>query len=135
MFQSVRRRRGKAVKVPEPLVSQVEQALRQRELIDVRAGKVRRRGYHFIAQTTEERRSLALEFCALFTKGLLDKLALSEAETGTYLRNHYLHLDAARLAEFQQRLDEALTKLADEFATDASSRSRFLNVLVTATPF
>ncbi len=135
MFQSVRHRRGKAVKVPETLVTQVEQTLRQRGLIDVRAGKVRRRGYHFIAQTTDERRSLALEFCALFAKGLLDKLALSEAETGTYLRNHYLYLDAARLAEFQRRLDAALTKLADEFATDASSRSRFLNVLVTATPF
>jgi hypothetical protein len=134
-FQSIRHRRGKAVKVPETLVTQVEQALKQRELIELRAGRVRRRGYHFVAQSTEERRSLALEFCALFAKGLLDKLALSESETGTYLRNHYLYIDAARLAEFQERLDAALTALADEFAIDASSRSRFLNVLVTATPF
>ena len=134
-FQSIRHRRGKAVKIPETLATQVEQALKERELIEIRAGKVRRRGYHFVAQSTQERHSLALEFCALFAKGLLDKLVLSEAETGTYLRNHYLHIDAARIAEFQQRLDAALTKLADEFAIDASSRSRFLNVLVTATPF
>lgn len=134
-FQSIGHRRGKALKVAESVIAQVEQALKHRELIEVRAGRVRRRGYHFIAQSTEERRSLALEFCALFIKGLLDKLVLSEAETGTYLRNHYLHIDAARLAEFQQRLDAALTALADEFAADASSRSRFLNVLVTATPF
>ncbi len=134
-FQSIRHRRGKAVKVADTVVGQVEQALKQRDLIEIRAGRVRRRGYHFIAQSTEERQSLALEFCALFTKGLLDKLALSEAATGTYLRNHYLHIDTERLAEFQQRLDAALTTLADEFATDASSRSRFLNVLVTATPF
>ena len=134
-FQSIRHRRGKAVKVSEALVAQVEHALKERELIETRAGKVRRRGYHFVAQSTQERHSLALEFCALFAKGLLDKLALSESETGTYLRNHYLHIDAARIAEFQKRLDEALTTLADEFAIDASSRSRFLNVLVTATPF
>lgn len=63
------------------------------------------------------------------------KLALSEKETGTYLRNHYLHIDANRVTEFEQRVDAALTQLADEFATDASAGTRFLNILVTATPF
>ncbi len=135
LFQTIRQRRGKAVKVADAQVAQVEQALKERDLIELRAGKVRRRGYHFVAQSTQERRSLALEFCALFVKGLLDKLVLSEAETGTYLRNHYLHIDSVRIAEFHKRLDGALTQLADEFAIDASSRSRFLNVLVTATPF
>jgi hypothetical protein len=134
-FHIVTRRRGKPVKVPAALAAQVEEILRQRDLIEVRGVKVRRRGYHFVARGTQERQSLALEFCALFVKGLLDKLALSEAETGTYLRNHYLHIDPERLPDFQRRLDQALTRLADEFATDASARSRFLNVLVTATPF
>lgn len=129
------RGRGKAAALPKTLLPQVEQILAARRLIEVRAGKVRRRGYHFIAQSTEERQALALEFCALFAKGMLDKLALGESETGTYLRNHYLHIDASRLAEFQQRLDQTLTKLADEFATDASARTRFLNVLMTSTPF
>ncbi|RDJ94331.1 hypothetical protein B4Q13_15165 [Lacticaseibacillus rhamnosus] len=38
------------------------------------------RGYHFVAQSVQERQSLALEFCALFTKGLLDKLALAKRD-------------------------------------------------------
>ena len=134
LFQALPGRRGKPA-APTGLVPQVEDILKQRELIEVRGGKVRRRGYHFVAQSSKERQALALEFCALFTKGLLDKLALSEGETGTYLRNHYLHIEADRLAEFHRRLDEVLTKLADEFATDATTRSRFLNILVTATPF
>ena len=35
----------------------------------------------------------------------------------------------------QRRLDEAVTKLADEFLTDKSPRTKFLNVLITSTPF
>jgi hypothetical protein len=132
-FQTGQRRRLAAV--PKTLVAEVEQILTARQLIEVRAGKVRRRGYHFIAQSGQERQALALEFCALFAKGVLDKLMLGETETGTYLRNHYLHIAPERLREFQQRLDDALTELADEFATDASARTRFLNVLVTSTPF
>ena len=115
--------------------AQVEETLDERELVEVRAGKVRRRGRHFVAQSTAERQALALEFCALFAKGLLDKLALPDVDTGTYLRNHYLNIDPARLPEFQQRLDAALRALAEEFAGDATPHSRFLNVLVTATPF
>jgi hypothetical protein len=134
-YRTIRHRRGKTTVAPDALVAGVETALRQRDLVEVRAGKVRRRGYHFVAQSTSERLSLALEFCTLFAKGLLDKLVLSEEATGTYLRNHYLHIDPARMPEFQRRLDEALAKLADEFAIDASARARFLNVLVTATPF
>ena len=132
-FQTGRGRRQTAA--PRTLVAQVEETLTARQLIEVRAGKVRRRGYHFIAQSGQERQALALEFCALFAKGVLDKLARGDTETGTYLRNHYLHIAPERLPEFQQRLDDALTKLADEFATDASARTRFLNVLVTSTPF
>ena len=101
----------------------------------MRAGKVRRRGRHFVPQSTDERRALALEFCALFAKGLLDKLALADADTGTYLRNHYLNIDPARLPEFHQRLDAAVRALAEEFAGEPSRDSRFLNVLITATPF
>ena len=66
---------------------------------------------------------------------MLDKLALPEADTGTYLRNHYLNIDPERLPEFHQRLETALLTLAEEFAADASTQTRFLNVLVTATPF
>jgi hypothetical protein len=134
-FEASHRGRGKARPVPRTLVAQVEQVLAARQLIEVRAGKVRRRGYHFIAQSGQERQALALEFCALFVKGLLDKLVLAETDSGTYLRNHYLHIAPERLAEFQQRLDSSLTMLADEFAIDASARTRFLNVLAISTPF
>jgi hypothetical protein len=60
---------------------------------------VRRRGRHFIAKDTPEREALALEFRALFAKGLLDKLALPESDTGTYLRNHYLNINRRQLPD------------------------------------
>ena len=134
-FRTAPPRQARAIVVTDALAQQVEETLRSRELIEVRAAKVRRRGRHFVAQDNEERQALALEFCALFAKALLDKLALAEAETGTYLRNHYLNIDRQRLAEFQRRLDDSVRKLAEEFATDASAGTRFLNVLVTSTPF
>lgn len=127
------RRRAGAVVVSEVLARRVEKTLREKELIEIRSGKVRRCGRHFVAQDTQERRALALEFCELFAKGLLDKLALSETDTGTYLRNHYLNIDPARLTEFQRRLDDALRTLAQEYATDATAQTRFLNILVTST--
>jgi len=109
--------------------------LRERALIEVRGGKVRRRGRHYVATDIKERQALALEFCALFAKGLLDKLALADTDTGTYLRNHYLNIDPARLVEFQKRLDDTLRTLVQEFAADASAQTRFLNILVTSTTF
>jgi|SRR5215470_12182495 len=134
-FRTLQGRRTADAKVAEPLARRVEDTLIERDLVEVKAGKVRRRGRHFVPQNVEERRSLALEFCGLFAKGLMDKLALPDVETGTYLRNHYLNIDAARLPEFHKRLDAALRALAEEFAGDPSADSRFLNILVTATPF
>jgi len=128
------RRRGGSAKPPsDALVTQVEDLLRDRELIEIAGGKVRRRGRHFVACDTEDRQALALEFCALFAKGLLDKLALPDVETQTYLRNHYLHIDPARLPEFQTRLDAALRALVDEYSADPTAQTPFLNVLVTST--
>jgi hypothetical protein len=118
----------------EAVSKQVEQLLRDRRLIETKGAQVRRKGRHFVAQDTNERQALALEFCALFAKGLVDKLALPDADTGTYLRNHYLNIDATRLPEFHRRLDEAARKLAEEFAADKSETTRFLNILITATP-
>jgi len=114
-------------------LAQVEKLLRERDLVAVARGKARRLGRHFVARDTEERQALALEFCALFAKGLLDKLALPDEPTGTYMRNHYLNIDRTRLEEFQRKLDAELRKLAEEYAADASEATSFLNVLVTAT--
>ncbi|MEW6268609.1 MAG: hypothetical protein AB1689_04850 [Thermodesulfobacteriota bacterium] len=114
-------------------LGQVEQLLAQRGLIALERGKVRRLGRHFVAVETEERQALALEFCTLFAKGLLDKLVLPDQATGSYIRNHYLNIDRTRLDEFERRLDAELRKLAEEYAADASEATSFLNVLVTAT--
>ena len=134
-FRTLQGRRTADAKVAEPLAKRVEETLVERELVEVKGGKVRRRARHFVPQNLEERRALALEYCGLFAKGLLDKLALPEADTGTYLRNHFLNIDPARLPEFHRRLEAALRALAEEFAGDPTPDSRFLNILVTATPF
>jgi hypothetical protein len=128
-------RRSQRKPLAAAVAGRVERLLRDRGLIEVQGARVRRRGRHYVAGDVEERQSLAVEFCALFVKGLLDKLVFPEAETGTYLRNHYLNIEEERLPEFQRRLEEALRGLAEEFAADAGRDTRFLNVLVTATPF
>jgi hypothetical protein len=127
-------RRSQREPVDEALAKQVEALLRDRGLVEVEGRRLRRKERHYVARDPEERQALALEFCALFVKGLVDKLALPEADTGTYLRNHYLNIDAERLPEFQRRLDAAVTALAQEFAADESEQTRFLNILVNATP-
>jgi hypothetical protein len=134
-FRAAPKRGKRAVAASDELVGRVELTLRERELVEVRAGKVRRMGRHFVATDLKERHALAIEFCTLFAKGMLDKLALAEQDTGTYLRNHYLNIDRKRLPEFRNRLEAALKDLAEEFATDASPDTAFLNVLVNATPF
>ena len=69
----------------------------------------------------------------MFVKGLLDKLALPDVPTGTYLRNHYLHVKPDQLAAFQTELDASVAALVKKFATDASPLNPFLNVLITST--
>jgi len=134
-FSAAPRRAAKRTVASDGVAAQVEETLRAKGMVEVQGRKVRRKQRHFVAKDIEEKQALALEFCVLFAKGLLDKLALAEADTGTYLRNHYLNIDAQRLPEFQQRLDATLRQLAEEFATDAGPDTRFLNVLVTSTPF
>jgi len=134
-FRAVKGQRRVEERASADLIARVERALRDRELVEVKDDKVRRRGRHFVAQGTEERQALALEFCALFAKGLIDKLALPEKDTGTYVRDHYFHVAPERVHEFHRRLDEVLRGLAEEFADDPVARNRFMNVLVTATPY
>jgi hypothetical protein len=134
-FRATPRGRGAAAAAPTGLIADVETALKQRQLVEIRAGRVRRRGHHFVARTVDERRAMGLEFCALFVKALLDKLILAEVDTGTYLRNHFLYVDPEELPEIQRRLDEAVTRIADEFARGPSPQRKFLNMLITSTPF
>lgn len=115
-------------------VTRVAALLRERKLVEQKQGRVRRVARHFVATTIEERRALAMEFAAIFAKALLDKVSLPEKSALTYLRNHYLHIDRARLPEFQQRLEAAARALTEEFAADADAGTEFLNVLLVATP-
>lgn len=127
-------KRSQREPLDENLAQRVEQVLIERGLIALSGRNVRRKGRHFVASNSAERQSLAIEFCALFIKGLIDKLALPDADTGTYLRNHFLNIDAARLPEFHARLDAAVRALAEEYAADPGTETRFLNILVNATP-
>ncbi len=115
------------------LDQRVEDTLKRHELVEVRAGKVRRRGRHLQAEGVEERRTVARQFAGLFAKGLIDRIALPEADTGTYLRNHYVNVDRARLDEFHAALDDALRALTERFAATPSRETAFMNVLTTAT--
>jgi hypothetical protein len=114
-------------------VDKVIKLLRERKLIEQRAGRVRRVARHFVASSPEERRALATEFAAIFAKSLLDKLALPERAASSHVRNHYLHIERERIPEFFRRLEKAARELAEEFAADAGPGSEFLNVLITAT--
>lgn len=134
-FRSPPGRGAKKMTVPDELAKRAEGILRQRGLVEISGSRVRRRGRHYVATEGKERHALAIEFCTLFAKALLDKLALAELETGTYLRNHYLNIERERLPEFRRRLEEALRSLAEEFAAVPSSQTDFLNVLVAATPY
>ena len=128
-------RGARANAVADALARQVEETLVQRELVEVRAGKVRRRGRHFVAKNTEERRRWRWNSAPCSPRACSTSWRCPSSDTGTYLRNHYLNIEPARLPEFQQKLDESVRRLAEEFATDASAQTRFLNVLVTSTTF
>lgn len=115
-------------------VTRVAALLKERGLVEQAKGKVRRVSRHFVATTLEERRALAMEFTAIYTKALLDKVSLPERAASTHLRNHYLHIERDRLPEFYKRLEKAARGLAEEFAADAGAGTEFLNVLVVGTP-
>jgi hypothetical protein len=131
--RAVPRRPGQTGAASQGDVARVEAMLRERNLVELRGGKIRSARSHYVAQSVEERWSLSIEFCALFVKGLLDKLALSDVPTGTYLRNHYLHVEPDKLELFQNQLDASVTALVNQFAADATPRNPFLNVLITST--
>jgi hypothetical protein len=115
-------------------VARVSNLLKDRGLVEQAKGKVRRVSRHFVATTLEERRALAMEFTAIYTKALLDKVSVPEKAAATHLRNHYLHIERDRLPEFYKKLEKMARGLAEEFAADASANTEFLNLLLVGTP-
>jgi hypothetical protein len=132
-FRRDGKRRRRSADEETALDRRVEETLKHHDLIEVRRGKVRRRGRHLQAEGVEERRAVARQFAGLFAKGLIDRIALADADTGTYLRNHYLNVERARLDEFHAALDAALRTLTERFAATPSRNTAFMNVLTTAT--
>jgi len=133
-FRRDRKRRKRPPGEETALDTAVEATLRDHGLIETHGGKVRRRGRHYQAESRSERRAVADQFAQLFAKGLLDRVALPEVDTGTYLRNHYLNIERERIAEFHEALEVALRELTERFATTPSDETEFMNVLATATP-
>ncbi len=134
-FRVLPRQRRQQAQASASLAQHVEALLLERGLIEIQGDQVRQRDRYFAAETPEQRQTLAMQYCVLFLKGLLDALLFSPAETGTYLGNQYVDIDPARLPEFQQRLAQVVEQLVREFATDASPHTRLLNVLLTSTLF
>jgi len=132
-FRRDGKRRRRSAGEEAALDRRVEETLKRHALIEMRGARVRRKGRHLQAEGAEERRAVARQFAGLFAKGLVDRVALPEVETGTYLRNHYLNVERGRLKEFQAALDRALRALTERFAATPSRDTEFMNVLTTAT--
>jgi hypothetical protein len=133
-FRREGKRRPRTAAEEAALDAGVEKILRQHGLAEIRSQRVRRKGRHLQAEGPEERRAVAQQFSELFAKGLLDRVALPDADTGTYLRNHYANIERARIREFHEALDAALRTLTERFAATPSRETVFMNVLTTATP-
>lgn len=132
-FRRDGKRRRRTAGEESALDLRVEDTLKRHDLVELRGGKVRRKGRHLQAEGIDERRAVARQFAGLFAKGLIDRVALPEAKTGTYLRNHYLNVERARIDEFHEALDAALRALTERFAATPSRDTEFMNVLTTAT--
>ncbi len=103
------------------------------KLVEVKGDKVRRLGRHYVADSPAEKQSLAIEFCGIFMKALLEKVVRQEKQT--YVRNHYLHIPDKKIKEFHKKLDHAVRKVVEEFATSEKDGEKFLNIFMTSNPF
>ncbi len=126
--QVARAVRGKAKRLD---VDRVVALLRERGLVEQQAGKVRRVARHFVASSPDEKRALAMEFAAIFAKSLLDKLSVPEQAASSHVRNHYLHIERTRIPELYQKLETTMRALVEEFTTNPTATTEFLNILVT----
>ena len=120
-------------KIDEKRIDQIQAFLSEQELIEIKGKRIRRCGHHYEPHDTEQRLALATEYSVLFLKGLVDRLAFHDEDRGSYLRNHYLHVDPEQIPNLQADLDKALRGLAKKYGKARSKETEFLNVLTTAT--
>lgn len=115
----------------ENLLEIVVKILKKQHLIEERAEQVRRLGRHYVPDNPDEKQALALEFCTIFTKTLLEKVVRKDQKT--YLRNHYLQIPEEKIETFHKQLDQMVKDMAETFATEEGEAGPFLNVLITST--
>lgn len=106
--------------------------LKRQGLVRQKGDQVRRSGRHYAPESPAETRSLAMEFCGIFAKGLLEKFVRKEKKT--YVRNYYLHIPEKKIEAFHRRVDAALRQAVKDFAADETDTGKFINVLTTSTP-
>jgi hypothetical protein len=119
-------------KRPTHSFNRILDILKRQGLIQIKGNRVRRGGRHYAPESPEEARSLAMEFCGIFTKGLLEKFVRREKKT--YVRNYYLHIPDKKIESFHRQLDAAVCQVVKEFAVDEQDDGKFVNVLTTSTP-
>lgn len=105
--------------------------LQQKNLAEIRADKVRRQGRYYMPQNPAEQHSLAMQFCTIFIKGLLDKLVVQEKDT--YLCNHYLQIPKKDIAEFHSKLHHTVRRLVEEYPRE-EGELEFLDILISSVP-
>jgi hypothetical protein len=113
-------------------INRVLDTLKRQGLIEHKGDRVRRGGRHYMPESPEETRSLAIEFCGIFSKGLLEKFVRRESKS--YIRNYYLHIPEKKIETFHRRVDAAVRQVVKEFAVDETDAAKFINVLTTSTP-
>ncbi len=119
------------VHLPADLLESVEKIVLAQGLIKIQGSQVCRLENHYVAKSPEEKQALAMAYCGIFTKSLLDKIVLKEKKT--YLRNHYLQIPEDQVESFHQALDDAIRNLTKEFADKEGDARTFLNVLISST--
>ncbi len=119
------------LKSPSGLLESVQKIIKAQGLIEIRENQVWRLKSHFVAKDPDEKQALAMEYCGIFTKALLDKIVLKEEKT--YLRNHYLQIPEDRITAFHKALDEAVRSLTEKYAAEGGDAMTFLNVLISST--
>lgn len=126
--------RTAGVKAPSTTTRErIEKILTDQKMIERKGRRIRLRSRVYLASGDDERYALALEFCELFAKSMLDQLALPDRETDTYVRNHFANVDPDDLPAIQQEIDRTMAGIIKKYDRGGEGDRRFLNVLVNAT--
>lgn len=112
-------------------LERVLRILKDKKLVAIQEGKVRKLARHLHATDPGERLELAIEFASIFAKALTDKIV--RQRSSTYLKNHFLSIPRDRVGALTRRIDEAIRAAVLEFAEDDGAED-FVRVLVAGTP-